>query len=186
MPPVLLVSSVHSAASMLVKCDKKNINLSAGEFQMRRIVPAVAKNEASLLERLVQEYKKFKSANPRKTARLPTGIKQMARDVHSGGVSPDAMAKALGLSKPGLQRWLEESKSASKKRKGKSTPLAFASGQPMPDVVKAEDVIIPLTASAIPQTSALPHDSDWIRMRVDGREIEVARRDFWALLQSRQ
>ncbi len=149
------------------------------------------KDEPSLLNQLATEYKAFKGQNPKKTARIPTTLKQLAKDVHVGGTAPEEMEKALGLSRQGMLRWLEPAAADGRKpvrqRKARTAPLpavGHATREASPASNSVEPSLKPLSMRS-PAEAPPADDSKWVRIRIDGREIEVARTDFWDLLQSR-
>jgi hypothetical protein len=153
------------------------------DLQAMRKVIAQAKDEPSLIEQLATEYMQFKIHNPQKTARVPAEIMQKARDVRDGGATVPDLMKALGMSKPGVTRWLNKPvgrKAAAKDRMSKALANAVAMDK------TNQPAAAGAPAAASPVQAPIPGPAvDWVRIRVDGREIEVSKKDFWGLLQAR-
>lgn len=147
---------------------------------MRRIiVKNTQSDEPSLLEQLGSEYRDFKEKNPKRTARVPMEIKVKAREVHAGGATVDQIAKSVGISRAAIDLWLKKIDVQEKRTDKRRTSAK-----------KAREALeaVPASQAGIPDPVANPQSSiehDWVRIRIDGKEIEVAKKDFWSLVQSK-
>ncbi len=145
---------------------------------MRRIrIEANVNNEPSLLEQLGLDYKAFKKLNPERTARIPIEMKQQAKAVLDGGAKLQTIAETVGLSAPSIMRWLEtlEKKSNQVKATRRSKSLAMET-----PVAVAETQVSPAAPKDVPLKAEL---REWVKIRIGGREIEIAKADFWEVIQ---
>lgn len=110
------------------------------------------------LSALAAEYKIFKKANPAKAARVPLSIKTQAKALFDSGATYSAIAEACGVVVGSTRAWIEgpaNKSNATQPGRGPGRPRQGASS-----VVK----------------------QGWVKIRVEGREVEVAKTDFWDLL----
>ncbi len=166
---------------------------------MRRIVksvPSENKNLPALIEQLGAEYKDFKKQNPERRARLPATIKARAKYLHEAGADIKTLAKATGLQPQSIKIWLdyqnEKPKRAYRKRNVKPlAPPVIATSQPL----VGQDLLTPGPArdqDFVPKIDTMNLEAEiqglnsqapqWVRLRIAGREIEIARGDLGLLL----
>lgn len=116
-----------------------------------------ATSDKGALAALAEEYKAFKKENPAKAARVPQSIKDQARKLHDARVTYSAIADACGITLGSIRAWLEgpAAKAAA------AGTLGRKPGRPggMTGLKKG-----------------------WVTIRVEGRELEVQKGDFWELL----
>lgn len=111
------------------------------------------------LETLVKEYRSFKAEHPARAARVPEAIKSKAQEIYKAGTPYSRVAEALDISPGAVKAWLGDAKAPKAKGKPGRKPGKRIEGA---------------SGSGIKQ--------GWVKIRVEGREVEVAKADFWDLL----
>jgi hypothetical protein len=111
------------------------------------------------LAALAEEYKAFKKENPAKAARVPQSIKDQAKKLHDARVTYSAIAEACGITLGSIRAWIEgpAAKAAAAGTFGRGP------GRPV-------------------QGGMAGLKKGWVTIRVEGRELEVQKGDFWELL----
>jgi hypothetical protein len=118
-----------------------------------------AGSDKDALAALAEEYKAFKKEHPAKAARVPQSIKDQARSLHDARVTYSAIADACGITLGSIRAWIEgpAAKAAA------TGTLGRRPGRPV-------------------QGGMAGMKKGWVTIRVEGRELEVQKGDFWELL----
>ncbi|GEM_PF-6485190 len=140
-----------------------------------RTAPTSVNVGGSLVDELGRDYKEFKKLHPERTARIPLAIKQKAKDVLDGGSTLGDIAKATGLAVPTVTRWIDSLGDRAYEKKKASSKVENS----------PQGGVIVIGNPEAPEPSMRKLDDNWIKVRIKGLEIEVAKEDFWALLAAR-
>ncbi len=144
-------------------------------------------SHSTAVEKLAQDYREFKAMNPEKTARIPLEMKVLVKDLLAKGLTYKQMAKTMGLAGPTLIRWVESLQKETKTKSIKSRPVkapASSIDTPPEASVPKEAVEIESQDIAAARNVQKSQSQDWVTIRIGGREIEIAKRDFWHLVMS--
>lgn len=110
---------------------------------------------------LATQYKAFKKENPAKSARVPESIKDQARKLHDAGQTYSAIAEACGVVLGSVKSWIDG-------------PAAKATTNGKPGRKPGRSI-----------QGASAAKGEWVTIRVDGRELDVRKADFWGLIGGR-
>ena len=119
-----------------------------------------AGTESAAITTLAEKYKAFKVEHPGRAARVPGGIKDEARRLHNAGATYSGLADACGITQDSVRSWIEREKDKPAAKPGRKP------GRPSKGANLAGASV----------------KGGWVKIRVEGREVEVAKADFWDLL----
>lgn len=115
-------------------------------------------------EQIAKEYADFKKQHPEAVARLPAEFKQRVKKAYEDGVSISEIAKACKKSNQAVMNWLGKLKKKDSTRKGDGTRPISAS---------KPNKILDRNSARIKGS-----EDRWVKIRVDGKEIEIRDSDY--------
>lgn len=135
-------------------------------YQMKSMLSSSAERAptSEALNALATEYRTFKAANPAKAARVPESVKVQAKELYTGGATYSAIAMACGVAIGSARAWIEGS-AVAKGKPGRKP------GRPVEG-----------TAAVVAKMGVAKRMGGWVTIRVEGRELDVRKGDFWDLL----
>lgn len=129
--------------------------------------------QPTLVEQIARDYKAFKSMHQSKVARVPIGLKERVKAAVENGINRNALAAALGITPAAIQRWITSLEPRSRREKLNGESGLVHLKKAISEAQSAEEGGKALRGAG---------DADWIRLRVQGRELEISSADFWRMV----